>query len=72
MSESEIFVRLPDENIDVWRPVRAEQTGPDRYRIVQQPYDREIERWEFEPGDEVICELISSNDDDFLAATRRT
>ncbi len=69
---AEIFVRLLDENIDVWRPVRAEQIAPDRFRIVDQHYDRGTERWEFEPGDEVLCELITSPDEDrFLAATRR-
>lgn len=68
---AEIFVRLLDENVDVWRPVKAEQIAADRFRIVDQPYDRGTERWEFEPGDEVLCELIASDDDQFLAATRR-
>lgn len=68
---AEIFVRLLDENVDVWRPVKAEQIAADRFRILDQPYDRGTERWEFEPGDEVVCELVSSDDDDFLAATRR-
>lgn len=69
---AEIFVRLLGENVDVWRPVKAEQIAPDGFRIVDQPYDRGTERWEFEPGDEVLCELIASSDEDrFLAATRR-
>jgi hypothetical protein len=71
MTVSEIFVRLPDEDVDVWRPVKAEQIAVDRFRIVEQPYDRETERWEFEPGDEVMCELVDSDDETFLAATRR-
>jgi hypothetical protein len=66
---TEIFVRLPDEAVDVWRPVLAESLGDDRYRILDQPYDREDERWEFEPGDEVVCELIDSSEERILAAT---
>jgi hypothetical protein len=67
---AEIFVRLLDENVDVWRPVKAEEIAADRFRIVDQPYDRDTERWEFEPGDEVTCELVASEDGHFLAATR--
>jgi hypothetical protein len=64
----EIFVRLPDEAVDVWRPVLAESLGDHRYRILEQPYDRDAERWEFEPGDDVVCELIGSSQDSILAA----
>jgi hypothetical protein len=68
---TEIFVRLLDENVDVWRPVEAEEIAADRFRIVDQPYDRCTERWEFEPGDEVMCDLVASDDGHFLAATKR-
>lgn len=67
----EIFMKLLDEGIDVWRPVRAEHLHDDIYSIAEQPYDREIERWEFEPGDEVVCESIDSYEGRILAATRR-
>jgi len=44
MSQSEeIYVALIDESVDVWRPVRAKHIGGNVYRIVEQPYDREIE-----------------------------
>jgi hypothetical protein len=65
---NEIFVRLLDEGVDVWRPVQAKHLGGNRYRIVDQPYDREIETWQFEPGDEVACEWIDSTDGRILAA----
>lgn len=72
MSRSvEIFVRLLDEGVDVWRPVEAERIYDDVYVIAEQPYAREIERWEFEPGEEVACELIDSSDGRILAATIR-
>ncbi len=67
MTLAEIFVRPLDENVDVWRPVKAQRVASDRFRIVGQPYDRRVERWEFEPGDEVMCELVASDDGTFLA-----
>jgi hypothetical protein len=71
VNSAEVFVRLLDENVDVWRPVKAERIAPDRFRILEQPYDRGTERWEFEPGDEVMCELVKSDDGGFLAAIKR-
>jgi hypothetical protein len=71
MSEpGQIFVRLVDEGVDVWRPVQAERLSDGVYRIADQPYDRDIEVWEFGPGEEVVCELISSSDGQILGATR--
>jgi len=70
-SIEQIYVRLLDEGVDVWRPARAEHLGENVYRIVSQPYDREIESWQFEPGDDVVCELIESSDGRILAATRK-
>jgi uncharacterized protein (DUF2384 family) len=67
----EIFVSLLDEAVDVWCPVQAERLHDDLYRIIDQLYNREIETWQFEPGDEVVCELIESSDGRILAATRR-
>jgi hypothetical protein len=66
-----IFVSLLDEAVDVWRPVSAERVHDDIYRIVDQPYDRDIERWQFEPGDQVACELVDSDEGRILAATSR-
>jgi hypothetical protein len=71
VSETQIFVQLPDELVDVWRPVRAERLDDDRYRIVDQDYDPDVERWQFEPGDRVVCELVDSGDGPILAAVRR-
>jgi hypothetical protein len=68
--ESEIFVRLTDEAVDVWRPVRAERLEEGVYRIVDQPYDREAETWQFGPDDIVVVEPVDSSDGQILAATR--
>lgn len=66
-----IFVHLPDENVDVWRPVRAEPLGNDRYRVIEQPYDRTDERWQFGPGEAVKCENIKVHGGTCLAAVER-
>lgn len=51
-----IYVLLPDEAVDVWRPVVAEPLGENYFEIDDQPYDRGSERWQFEPGAHVVCE----------------
>jgi hypothetical protein len=66
-----IFVRLLDEDVDVWRPVQAVRLHDDVYRIADQTYDRDIETWEFEPNEEVVAEVIDSADGSILAATAR-
>ena len=66
-----IYVALPDEAVQVWRPVLAEELGEGRYRIVEQVYDLEVERWEFVPGDEVVCEHVRADGGEILAARRR-
>jgi hypothetical protein len=66
----EIFVKLRNEVVDVWRPVRAEHIQGNAYKIVDQPYDREDESWQFGPGDEVICEMVELSASDVLAAIR--
>ncbi len=71
MSEvEEIFVRLLDEGVEVWRPVQARNIGPDRYLILEQPYDREVERWEFGPGEEVTCAMVPADGGEILAAVK--
>jgi hypothetical protein len=67
-SYSVIYIALMDEGVDVWRPVNAENTGNGIFRILEQPYDREIELWQFEPGDLVYCELVESSDGPILTA----
>jgi hypothetical protein len=64
-----IYVALLDEGVDVWRPIEAEKLHGDVYLIVSQGYDRDVERWQFEPGDRVRVQLIASSDGRILAAT---
>lgn len=66
----EIFVSLLDEAVDVWRPVQAELLYEDVYRIVEQPYDRQVESWQFQPGDLVVCDLVDTSEGEIVAAVR--
>jgi hypothetical protein len=67
---TEIFVRLLDEGVDVWRPVRAEPVHGNIFRIANQPYDGTTENWQFQPGDEVVAEPTDSSNGEILAAIR--
>jgi len=66
-----IYVYLPDEGVDVWRPVLAEQIGHSVFRIVTQQYDKSIERWEFGPGETVYCEPTRLSEGVCLVAKQR-
>ena len=55
----------------MWKPIQAERLSDNMYRIIGQPYDRTIEKWQFEPGDMVVCEMIESSDGRILAATKK-
>lgn len=68
---AQIYIALLGEGVDVWRPVQAQYLNDNRYRILDQPRDHNIESWEFEPGDIVLCEVIESSDGPILAATRK-
>ena len=52
----EIYVAILDEDVSVWRPVRARRISGNAYRIVDQPYDTDDGTWEFTPGMQVVCE----------------
>jgi hypothetical protein len=67
----EIFVRLVEEDVDVWRPVAARHIDGRRYRIDDQPYDRRAERWEYEPGDEVEGRRQRRGDQTIVVVTGR-
>jgi non-homologous end joining protein Ku len=55
MTDDTIYVALLDEGVDVWRPVKARRLSPDRYLILEQEYDRDMETWAYEPGTVVEC-----------------
>lgn len=68
---TKIYVALLDEFVDVWRPVQAERIRDGIYRIIDQAYERELEVWQFEPGDVVVCEMKELGEGLALTATRK-
>lgn len=69
MSFETIYVFLPDEGVDTWRPVLAEHVRDNVYRIAdqRQPDD---EVWEFRPGAVVVCEYRELSGGGVLVAAR--
>jgi hypothetical protein len=66
---NKIHVRLLDEPIDAWRSVFSKKINEDTYVILDQEYNKNIEEWEYIPGDIVIVKKISTDQGgDFLAA----
>jgi hypothetical protein len=55
MGTRTIYVYLPDEAVDVWRPVEAEELESGLYRILGPAPEDEI--WEFPPGSIVRIEM---------------
>lgn len=65
----EVYIRLLDEGIDVWRPTQAVRLNNHEYRILPTPdYDPEDEKWEYLPNEIVRCECKKLNDKDCLVA----
>ncbi len=48
-----IYVWLPEEGVDVFRPVTAQPVHDDLYRLIDAPPEGEV--WEFQQGDTVRC-----------------
>ena len=51
---STVYVRIVNEDVDVWRPVDAEHVGGDLYRLIGDT--PEGEQWQFDTNDVVRCE----------------
>ena len=67
-----IYVYLPDEAVDVWRPVEAERVDEALYRIISENPDPEDERWEFATGEIVRCvPKVFSDGEGHLVAVER-
>ena len=64
-----IYVALMNEDVEVWRPVRATPMGKHRYRL---PNDApEGETWEFAPGATVVAEERPLSEGPALVAVGR-
>ena len=62
-----VYVYLPDEAVDVWRPVSAAHIREDVYRVLGEAPGPD-ERWEFLPGQLVRCRLQQLFEGEFLVA----
>lgn len=58
----QIMMPLADEGVAVWRPVAARKVGPKRYEVSDVGGVPEDEKWTFQPGTTVICELRTYSD----------
>jgi len=67
---TEVHVRLLDEAVDVWRPVKARAVSEHVFRLsdASTPPD---ERWSFAPGDEVVVERRPRDGGEVLIAIAR-
>ncbi|RYG93762.1 MAG: hypothetical protein EON58_17670 [Alphaproteobacteria bacterium] len=66
-----IHVRLLDELIPVWRPVKAEALGNECFVILAQEVP-EFEEWEFTPGETVTVEAYVDRTGNYLKAIARS
>jgi hypothetical protein len=67
-----VYVPLLDEDVEVWRPVEARRLSDNTYLILNQDYDRILERWVFEPGTRVTCRQERRDGRSILVATAAT
>ncbi len=66
METTTIYMDLPDEAVDVWRPVRAEDLGEGHYRVLGPVPADEI--WEFQSGLVVRAQMERLSGGDKLVA----
>ena len=62
-----IYIYMPDEAVDTWRPVEASIENGANYRIANTPSPPD-EVWEFPPGSVVRCEWRQLEDGPALVA----
>jgi hypothetical protein len=62
-----VYVHLPEEAVDAWRPVEAIEEGDTIYRLDSSAAP-EGEAWEFPPGARVRCEVRELSDGPALVA----
>ncbi len=55
-NDETIYVRLLDEVVEVWRPVKAIMISESTYRLLDGQSIPEDEEWEFHPGELVAVE----------------
>lgn len=69
MTKVTIYMRLLDEDLEVYRPVQAIAMNEGVYKILDADYDPSAEQWEFIPGTLVCCKNKKTSDGDILLAS---
>ena len=67
----EIYVKLLDEGVDVWRPVPARDLGEGLFRLDPSQVPDETETWEFPPGAVVAGAMTKLSEGVCLVAVGR-
>lgn len=67
---TDVHVRIVDEVVDVWRPVRARAVSDHVFHLSDDPVPAD-ERWAFAPGDEVVVERRANGNASVLVAVAR-
>lgn len=67
---TDVHVRLLDEGVDVWRPVKARPLSEHVFYLSGEPVPAD-EVWVFKPGDAVIVERRTSDGTAILIAVAR-
>lgn len=70
MPETCIYILLLDEEIDVWRPVRAIEVSPSIFKISEGATPESGEKWQFLAGEEVVVEPRNLDGNPVLVAVR--
>ena len=67
---TDVHVRIVDDAVDVWRPVKARAVSDHVFHLSEEPAPAD-ERWAFAPGDEVVVERRADGDAEVLVAVAR-
>lgn len=67
-STTTIYVALPNEGPDAWRPVQAAPRAGGLFLILSKNDDPESEQWQFSSGSLVRCEPRQLQDRELLLA----
>jgi len=72
-AETVVYVRLPDEGTDVWRPVHTAALPDGTFRLLEpEGYDPKAETWEFPQATKARCvtQKFADGGEGFAAVAR--
>ena len=69
-TDATVYVRLLNEGVDVWRPVKAVRLSETTYQLSEEPTPEE-EAWSFQPGDVVVAEHRAGDPEQRMVAVAR-